>query len=106
MSKNYIIVKGDEVIARCYGKSELIKAVKDYLNIEFKREYEDGEHGEWIKTVVTVWISGRKTSHSYTYDKPMLKAAVDMNITEDMLRSSWFYKETGIEFFESCTPLS
>ena len=98
-----LIVREDSVLARCYSKKEAKERIKELLGVRFEAEHEISETHMICDIKVTVWITGKPSNHVYHLETFSPDDAKEL--WNDILKSDWFYDETGIELFTSCGSL-
>jgi hypothetical protein len=102
LDKSYIIVRDDTVLVRCYGKEEVKDRLRELLNVLFLTEIDIDEQGQHVIRV-DVWMEGKFSGHSYS--NPLFSQQIVRSIWSDVLKSDWFYEDTRIEIFETCSTL-
>ena len=98
----YIIVRGETVLARCYSKEEVRNRLRELLKVEFITELDLDEQNKYFMRI-DIWMEGKFSGHSY--NRQGFSLAVANVIWRDVLKSDWFYNDTGIEVFETCGTL-
>lgn len=120
--KETVIVCDGKVIARCYRKEELIEALKEVSGVVLEcipvstlvnslEEEAGGVYGPESKATSSynecgyiykpVFKKGdsNKTMNEHGYHRSHKSKEAEKSVWNDMLRSGWFYDETGIELF-------
>lgn len=130
--KETIVVKNGSIIARCYYRDELVKAIEEasgmtlkctpvsVLNSVLNNEEEPligpasdyayvkqnpstfNDYGyiyNLVKSDYNLVKSEDIPANDHGYHRPFKSKAAEKSVWDEIMRSSWFYDETGIELF-------
>ena len=101
--QSFLIVRDGNILARCYSKKEVKDRIKELLGVRLESEYQASQTHMICDFKITVWIEGKQSNHVYHLETV---SPEDMNeLWNDILKSDWFYDETGVELFTSCSVL-